>query len=238
MKHYTYLIINKINSKTYCGVSNNPQKRKNQHFTDLYNNKHKNYKMQSDFNKYGIENFKFLINKEYNTSEEAYKDEYEIVETNKLNIIGYNIANGGKAPNIWKYRDEEYLNEYRNKMSIKITQMIKSGDIKRDSKGSRNSMYGKHHSKETREKLSNILTGSSHKKKNSSNYKRGKNSQAKKLKLTFFNNVNYLVFDCKPDLLDYFKENNIKISCSTVKNLLKQDRYYEYENKKFRIDYY
>lgn len=56
-----YCIRNKINSKCYVGSTINPDKRRNEHFNWLRKNKHHSAHLQRAFNKYGEENFEFLI---------------------------------------------------------------------------------------------------------------------------------------------------------------------------------
>ena len=56
-----YCIENLINGKKYIGSSIDVYKRKNRHFSELRNNKHKNSKLQNSFNKHGVENFKFYV---------------------------------------------------------------------------------------------------------------------------------------------------------------------------------
>jgi len=56
-----YKIINIVNNKIYIGSSVNLKSRKYNHFDDLSKNKHKNRHLQSSYNKYRKENFKFEI---------------------------------------------------------------------------------------------------------------------------------------------------------------------------------
>lgn len=54
-----YKITNIQNSKVYIGESEDIPRRWIEHLTELVTNKHYNYKLQEDFNKYGIDNLKF-----------------------------------------------------------------------------------------------------------------------------------------------------------------------------------
>lgn len=57
-----YQIKNLINNKIYIGSTIRPAyKRKYEHFSDLRKNKHCNTYLQRSFNKYGEQNFKFII---------------------------------------------------------------------------------------------------------------------------------------------------------------------------------
>lgn len=56
-----YQIRNKINGKRYIGKSNNITLRWSSHISDLVANKHKNNKLQEDFNTYNATAFEFTI---------------------------------------------------------------------------------------------------------------------------------------------------------------------------------
>lgn len=56
-----YKITNKINSKFYIGSSFNIDKRKREHLYKLNNNIHHNKYLQNAWNKYGENNFEFLV---------------------------------------------------------------------------------------------------------------------------------------------------------------------------------
>ena len=57
-----YCIINKINNKRYIGsTSQSFQQRWNKHKSSLNNNKHHSGRLQNSWNKYGEENFIFIV---------------------------------------------------------------------------------------------------------------------------------------------------------------------------------
>lgn len=97
MKFYYYKITNIKNNKFYIGITENYQKRWQQHKNLLLNNKHPNYKLQKDWNVYKEESFIFeiILEKEFNTIEEGYHQEYELIENLKAISKGYNILQGG-----------------------------------------------------------------------------------------------------------------------------------------------
>jgi len=67
-----YIIRNKINNKIYVGSAIDVKKRWRDHKWYLKENKHHNPHLQASYNKYGLENFKFILE----------------LECNKINLIG------------------------------------------------------------------------------------------------------------------------------------------------------
>ena len=56
-----YKFTNMVTGKFYIGGTSNISKRKSKHFSDLHRGVHHNTYIQSDYNKYGKNNFKFEI---------------------------------------------------------------------------------------------------------------------------------------------------------------------------------
>jgi group I intron endonuclease len=96
MQSGIYAIKNRTNNKMYIGQSVNVRKRKSYHLWLLRTNNHFNPKLQSAFNKYGEENFEFVILEKCNKDE---LDDKEIKYINRYNTIndGYNICEGGEG---------------------------------------------------------------------------------------------------------------------------------------------
>lgn len=97
-----YAIKNKINNKVYVGQSYNVEHRwKYGHRTALRKNDHGNDHLQSSWNKYGEENFEFLVLKTYSNFDANIIDEdekYWIAYYNATNPnYGYNILEGGQT---------------------------------------------------------------------------------------------------------------------------------------------
>ena len=91
MSSGVYRIQNIIEDKNYIGKSWNIEQRWRQHIATLKSNKHINSKLQSAFNKYGLDSFKFTILEEADKPE--LMDYFESYYTEKYNAInnGYNI---------------------------------------------------------------------------------------------------------------------------------------------------
>ena len=56
-----YCIRCKVNNKAYIGSSTNIKSRWYEHKSDLRRGKHHNKQLQEDYNKYGADNFLYLI---------------------------------------------------------------------------------------------------------------------------------------------------------------------------------
>ena len=104
-KGWIYCIRNKINNKKYIGQTAwNINKRLNKHKGQLINNKHYSKNLQEDFNKYGMDNFEFIILDEFTfTNKELLKKVLLDMEKFYINLWdtendmnGYNIIFGGK----------------------------------------------------------------------------------------------------------------------------------------------
>ena len=167
-----YKIVNKVNGKYYIGSSNNIHQRWNQHKSSSNNNCHKNSHFQSSWNKYGKDNFEFIIvevcdvkdlliieqkyldiSKQekklcYNSSFIAERTEMSDINKNKLrerNKIQW--KNEKYRRKMSKYMKDRWTDEFR-KTHSKFMKQISKGKYK----GINNPMYGKNHSNESKEK--------------------------------------------------------------------------------------
>lgn len=146
-----YTITNLINGKIYLGFCQNFRSRYSDHKITLKNNKHGNSYLQSAYNKYGKDNFKFEIleycDKEFLANQENYW-------CNMLNLhnknFGYNIQ-PTHPDNLKSHSEETKLKIRTNTKGIKKSEETK----KRMSEG----MKGKKKSLEHRKNLSLSRTG-------------------------------------------------------------------------------
>ena len=157
---YIYKITNKINGKAYIGKTNNIIRRWKEH---KYG--HGGTAILSKaFIKYGIDNFDFSIIdiEKYNTTEELNKQlaELEIYYIGVYNTFknGYNATIGGDGISFYKH-SEETKRKISNSNKGKIIPKERLAKI-------RVAMLGKHHTLETRTKISDFLKNSeAHKKR-------------------------------------------------------------------------
>jgi group I intron endonuclease len=169
-KHGIYCIENIINEKKYIGQTLNLEKRKIKHFNDLRKNKNSNPYLQFSFNKYGINNFKFEIllyceSFELTRYEQFFVDFYtpETLYNIRLECVDSNL---GWSPS----------SETRKKMSESAKNKIVSEEtrekLKRIRGGTKNAMYGKHHSEKSKDQIRKNRKGKTSG-KNNPNYRKG-----------------------------------------------------------------
>ena len=137
---YIYIITNKINKKSYIGVTNNFERRIKQHFTQKTNKS-----LNEDIALYGKKNFECGILEKIKDSEASEKEKYWInkYQTFKEDV-GYNKTIGGFGGNTYEFLDSETMNGIKKKLSEskkgKNNPLSKNPDLV---KGENNPMYGK-----------------------------------------------------------------------------------------------
>lgn len=187
MKGYIYQILNKKDNKSYIGSTNNILTRKRKHFKALKDGIHHNEILQRAYNKYGIENFEFVILKEFEniSRDELYLIENEYVqnyESSKLKN-GYNINDPANKPpnNTGRKHTEEtkkkmsewqigrqFTEEHKRNISLSLKGKCFFSDEakKKMSERMKGNSYAKGNkiivSEETREKLRIASTGRKH----------------------------------------------------------------------------
>lgn len=179
---YIYKIVNTINNKVYIGQTiQRPSKRKSGHLDELRRNKHHSGHLQNSFNKYGEDNFKFIV-LNYATDKKTL-DNLEIIYMDKYMSLnsdyGYNIKNGGSngkhslktrkkigkansgtnSPNYGKPLSQAA----RENLSIKLKNRVFTKEHRKNLSesllGEKHPFYGKHLSPTHRKKISNALKG-------------------------------------------------------------------------------
>lgn len=133
-----YMFKNKINGKIYVGQTTQTfRKRTMQHMRSK-----KGY-FDAALRKYGIESFEYEVIDTAKSTEELNKKEiYWIKKLNTMRPNGYNLCEGGNTTRGYSHREES-----KRKMSVTKKKL---GSMK----GEKNHYYGKHHTKEIREKMS------------------------------------------------------------------------------------
>ena len=89
---HVYCITNLTNQKKYIGKTKDPKRRWRMHKSKQGNSNI----LYKAINKYGIDNFEFLILKTFETEKEAYEcEKLMIISLNTKTPNGYNITDGG-----------------------------------------------------------------------------------------------------------------------------------------------
>lgn len=88
---YIYCITNQVNNKKYVGSTNDPIRRKQEHFNSARwrSTASYYYPLQKAMRKYGIENFMFEVLEECSNDIAAQKEKEWIVKLNSLTNSGY-----------------------------------------------------------------------------------------------------------------------------------------------------
>lgn len=98
IKSGIYKIVNKIDGKYYIGSSQNITKRWYSHKTHLKHNKHWNSYLQNAYNKYGVDNFEYIIVEYVNVSELLKVEQVYLDECKNNPDTNYMITYDATAP--------------------------------------------------------------------------------------------------------------------------------------------
>lgn len=174
-----YLRTNLVNGMQYVGQTRNLKRRES-----VWNSLHRKMPYANDFlemdrKKYGLENFKTEILEECDNSKLNEMERFWIKQLNTIFPNGYNLENGGA--NGVQFHPSTIAKMSEAKKGTKHTDEWKKNMSERNS-GDRNPFAGKHHSEESRKKisLSNIGRPAWNKCKKMSDEQRQKNIEASK----------------------------------------------------------
>ena len=134
-----YLRTNRYNGKKYVGQATDLKVR--QRTWKCLKSTYAGILINRARAKYGIEAFDFEILKECKDEELDYWEMYYIKELNTKAPNGYNLTDGGDGGNTYICKNEKEMNKIKQKIS-------------ESNKGEKNHMYGKHHTEETKKKMS------------------------------------------------------------------------------------
>ena len=168
---YIYKILNKVNGKCYIGQSTKEFNLRYRHkgiglervfkyqASEKKRGCHYNKSLLDDFYEFGIENFELIYPLDVAFSEtELDLKERHYISLYKSNMLefGYNKHSGGK------FKGGYYNEEYKEIMSLNGKRAwVEHYDKLMNSRarGEKHGFYNKHHSVETREKISKSLNG-------------------------------------------------------------------------------
>ena len=153
-----YKITNITNGKMIIGLSSDIKRRWKHHENRLRKNKHSNPHLQNAWNKYGKQNFKFEIILLCSIEELDNEETRLIKKYNTMNPkIGYNLKSGGKRPKCSEETKQRMRDVHKNRPEEEKKRLREEESKAR--MGKNNNFFGKHHSKESKQKISNSQKG-------------------------------------------------------------------------------
>lgn len=152
-----YSFVNLVNSKRYIGQAVDIDGRIKRHFRELKNGNDGCVKLQRAWNKYGYQNFvvETIIstkNNIPNTYLEVFLDFLEKIhiKENTSYKNGYNCTEGGGGGNTWM----AHTPKEREKRIKELSERMSNNNPMSGKFGQDNPFYGRHHSDETKKKIS------------------------------------------------------------------------------------
>lgn len=203
--YYVYIILNLINDKMYIGKTGDLSDRWSKHKSIGLGGKEKYGKrfqaIHAAINKYGSENFEFFPIEAHNDEKFTYDRETILIEEfgTRKSAIGYNEKPGGMGfmsgenhPMYGKPISEEHRqklkiarNNHPSASGWKASPEAKA-KMSEDRVGSKNVMFGKRHSEETKKKISDTRKASNQSKGENSHWALLTNNQAKEIRILYF----------------------------------------------------
>lgn len=219
-----YGIINKINNKIYVGKTEmNFGDRRDCHFASLHGGYHINPHLQRAFDKYGEENFSFVVLYECNNenTDEVNSLEMKYIKEYMDKGLAYNIGIGGDGgANLGKYLSEETKRKIGNKNRINMTGKKLTDDTKNKMSASQKKRFEKM-TEEEKEEYSRRIS------EYASGYKWSEESKGRfsKIQQTNPNGAKYTIEDVKEIRRLHEKEN---LGYTEISNLLNIPRHTVY----------
>lgn len=159
MESGIYKITNIITGKSYVGSAKNFEFRWQRHFNDLRNGKHSSIKLQRSYDKHGESVFipQVLERLEYQKDLIIARENFWISQLNSK-IDGYNIADASFGDTISTHPNKDVIiQKIKNTINRNMTQMTPDErKQKYGHSGANNGMFGKTHTRETKQLLSAI----------------------------------------------------------------------------------
>jgi group I intron endonuclease len=170
-----YKIINKIDGKYYIGRTNHFHRRWRQHCNELNRGNHHNQHLQKAWNKYGQNNFEFVITDNIiDQKSQIFAEQQHInrfIEDRKNGVDNcYNFSESSNGPMLFGNKNGMYGKKHSDDTKKKISKINKgrvfSDETKRlwseQRKGRKSWWTGKKMSAEHCEKLSKLRIGKKH----------------------------------------------------------------------------
>ena len=164
-----YCIENIRNGKKYIGQSKNIKSRWKKHISSLRRCNHSNSYLQDSWITYGESSFKFYVLEECSVDLLDERERYYIDTLDSMCYgNGYNLTTGGMAGNIIsdeirakmsKSVTESYTEELREIRRQDTLKYWSNPENRKRAMGENNSMFGKHHSEESKRKMSEAKKG-------------------------------------------------------------------------------
>ena len=101
---YIYRITNIVTNQCYVGITEDFQRRKKKHITELNTNKHHSPKLQNAWNYYGADKFEWTVREiNINQYDDLYDEEIQEIQKYDSYNNGYNCNSGGRISD-WKQK--------------------------------------------------------------------------------------------------------------------------------------
>lgn len=162
MESGIYKIINLLNNKFYVGSAVNLQRRRARHFSELRNKKHSNKHLQAAWDKYGEAAFIFVVVERVKDTNTLLSVENKWLKKHVGKDYCYNLGVDATAPTLGWSGEKSPTWGYKHTAAAKEKIGVASkGRVQSEEEKAKRSASMKGHviATETREKISQTLTG-------------------------------------------------------------------------------